>query len=129
MVKERLGETFLFAAALQMLVGFAEAPPSCPGDGEEGPKPRSTPPFSNFFSGGAGHAPRHVDRVQTPERLSGEYVARKFVITKDSYGPSNELISSRSLRDMRNLLRSLYRGWIQLKRPSDDEPNIGEVWL
>ena len=52
-----------------------------------------------------------------PKDHPGEYVARKFVITEDFYGPSNESISSRSLRDVRNVLRSLYRGLIQLKRP------------
>ena len=31
-----------------------------------------------------------------PKECPGEYVARKFVITEDFYGPSNELISSRS---------------------------------
>jgi hypothetical protein len=51
-------------------------------------------------------------------RNPGEYVARKFVIKEDSYGPSNESISSRSLRDVRNVLRSLYPGLIQLKRPT-----------
>ena len=64
-----------------------------------------------------------------PKDYPGEYVARKFVITENSYGPSNESISSRSLRDVRNVLRSLYRGLIQLKRPPDDEPHIVEVWL
>ena len=64
-----------------------------------------------------------------PNDYPGEYVARKFVITEDFYGPSNELISSRSLRDVRNLLRSLYSGLIQLKRPPDDEPHVVEVWL
>jgi hypothetical protein len=59
----------------------------------------------------------------------GEYVARKFVVKEDFYGPSNESISSRSLRDVRNVLRSLYPGLIQLKRPPDDEPHIVEVWL
>jgi hypothetical protein len=64
-----------------------------------------------------------------PKDYPDEYVARKFVITEDSYGPSNDSISSSSLRDVRNLLRKLYGGLIQLKRPSDDEPNIVEVWL
>ena len=64
-----------------------------------------------------------------PKDYPGEYVARKFVITEDFYGPSNELISSRSLRDVRNVLRSLYPGLIQLKRAPDDEPHIVEVWL
>jgi hypothetical protein len=64
-----------------------------------------------------------------PKDYPGEYVARKFVITEDFYGPSNESISSRSLRDVRNVLRSLYRGLIQLKRPPHDEPLIVEVWL
>jgi hypothetical protein len=64
-----------------------------------------------------------------PKDYPGEYVARKFVITEDFYGPSNESISSRSLRDVRNVLRSLYPGLIQLKRPPDDEPHIVEVWL
>jgi hypothetical protein len=52
-----------------------------------------------------------------PKDYPGEYVARKFVITEDFYGPSNESISSRSLRDVRNVLRSLYRSLMQLKRP------------
>src|SRR6516225_3980046 len=56
-----------------------------------------------------------------PKDYPGEYVARKFVITEDFYGPSDESISSRSLRDVRNVLRSLYRGLIQLKRLPDDE--------
>jgi hypothetical protein len=56
-------------------------------------------------------------------------VARKFVMTEDFYGPSNESISSRSLRDVRSVLRSLYRGLVQLKRLPDDEPHIVEVWL
>ena len=64
-----------------------------------------------------------------PKDYPGEYVARKFVITEDFYGPSNESISSRSLRDVRNVLRSLYRGLIQLKRLPDDEPYFVEVWL
>ena len=64
-----------------------------------------------------------------PKDYPDEYVARKFVIMEDFYGPSNESISSRSLRDVRNVLRSLYRGLIQLKRPPDDEPHIVEVWL
>jgi len=64
-----------------------------------------------------------------PKDYPGEYVARKFVITENSCGPSNESISSRSLRDVRNVLRSLYGGLIQLKRPPDDEPHIVEVWL
>jgi hypothetical protein len=64
-----------------------------------------------------------------PKDYPGEYVARKFIITEDSYGPSNESISSRSLRDVRYVLRSLYRSLIQLKRPPDDEPQIVEVWL
>jgi hypothetical protein len=59
----------------------------------------------------------------------GEYVARKFVITEDFYRLSNESISSRSLRDVQNLLRSLYSGLIQLKHPPDDEPYVVEVWL
>jgi hypothetical protein len=41
-----------------------------------------------------------------PKDYPGEYVARKFIITEDFYGPSN--ISSRSLRDVRNILGSLY---------------------
>jgi hypothetical protein len=64
-----------------------------------------------------------------PKESPGEYVARKFVITGDFYGPSNESISSRSLRDVRNVLRSLYCGLIQLKRLPDDETHIVEVWL
>src|SRR5262245_25096991 len=63
-----------------------------------------------------------------PEDYPGEYVAKKFVITEDFYVP-NGSISSRSLRDVRNVLRSLYRGLTQLKRPADDEPHIVEVWL
>jgi hypothetical protein len=64
-----------------------------------------------------------------PKDFPGEYVARKFVMTEDFYGPSNESISSRSLRDVRSVLRSLYRGLVQLKRLPDDEPHIVEVWL
>jgi hypothetical protein len=64
-----------------------------------------------------------------PNDYPGEYVARKFVIAEDFYRSSKESISSRSLRDVRNLLRSLYPGLIQLKRPPDDEPHIVEVWL
>ena len=64
-----------------------------------------------------------------PKDYPDEYVARRVVITEDFYGPSNESISSRSLRDVRNVLRSLYRGLIQLKRRPDDEPHIVEVWL
>ena len=64
-----------------------------------------------------------------PKDYPGEYVARKFLITEDFYGPTYESISSRSLRDVRNVLRSLYRGLIQLKRLPDDEPHIVEVWL
>jgi hypothetical protein len=64
-----------------------------------------------------------------PKDYPGEYVARKVVITEDFYGLSNESISSRSLRDVRNVLRSLYPGLIQLKRAPDDEPHIVEVWL
>jgi hypothetical protein len=64
-----------------------------------------------------------------PEDNPGAYVARKFVITEDFYGPSNESISSRSLRDVQSLLRSLYHGFIQLKRSPNDEPHIVEVWL
>lgn len=64
-----------------------------------------------------------------PKECAAEYVARKFVITEDSYGPSKESISSRSLRDVRNLLRTLYRGLIQLQLSPDDEPHIVEVWL
>ena len=64
-----------------------------------------------------------------PKDCPGEYVARKFVITEDFCRSSNESISSRSLTDVRNVLRSLYPGLIQLKRPPDDEPHIVEVWL
>jgi hypothetical protein len=64
-----------------------------------------------------------------PKECPAEYVARKFVITEDFYGPSNESISSRSLRDVRNLLRSLYRGLIQLQLSPDDEPHVVEIWL
>jgi hypothetical protein len=64
-----------------------------------------------------------------PKECAAEYVARKFVITEDSYGPSKESISSRSLRDVRKLLRTLYRGLIQLQLSPDDEPHIVEVWL
>ena len=64
-----------------------------------------------------------------PKDYPGEYVARKVVITEDFYRSSNESISSRSLRDVRNVLRSLYPGLIQLKRAPDDEPHIVEVWL
>ena len=64
-----------------------------------------------------------------PKDCPGEYVARKFVITEDFYGPTYESISSRSLRDVRNVLRRLYRGLIQLKRLPDDGPDIVEVWL
>jgi len=64
-----------------------------------------------------------------PKECAAEYVARKFVITEDFYGPSNESIRSRSLRDVRNLLRSLYRELIQLELSLDDEPHIVEVWV
>ena len=64
-----------------------------------------------------------------PKDYPGEYVARKFLITEDFYGPTYESITSRSLRDVRNVLRSLYRGLIQLKRLPDDGPDIVEVWL
>jgi hypothetical protein len=64
-----------------------------------------------------------------PNDHPGEYVARKVVIAEDFYGPSKESISSRSLRDVRNVLRSLYPDLIQLNRPPDDEPHIVEVWL
>jgi hypothetical protein len=64
-----------------------------------------------------------------PKDCPGDYVARKFVITEDVYRPSKESISSRSLRDVRNVLQSLYPGLIQLKRPPDDEPHVVEVWL
>jgi len=63
-----------------------------------------------------------------PNDHPADYVARKFVITEDFYR-SSDSISSRSLRDVRNLVRSLYPGLIQLKRPPDDEPHIVEVWL
>jgi hypothetical protein len=63
-----------------------------------------------------------------PNDYPADYVARKFVITEDFYR-SSDSISSRSLRDVRNLVRSLYPGLIQLKRPPDDEPHIVEVWL
>jgi hypothetical protein len=66
---------------------------------------------------------------ENPKDCPGEYVARKFLITEDFYRSSNESISSRSLTDVRNVLRSLYPGLIQLKRPPDDEPHIVEVWL
>jgi hypothetical protein len=52
-----------------------------------------------------------------PNDYPGEYVARKVVIAEDFYGPSKEYISSRSLRDVRNVLRSLYPDLIQLNRP------------
>ena len=64
-----------------------------------------------------------------PNDYPGEYVARKFVIAEDFYRSSKESISSRSLRDVRNVLQSLYPGLIQLKRPPDDEPHVVEVWL
>ena len=64
-----------------------------------------------------------------PKDYPGEYVARKFLITEDFYGPTYELISSRSLRDVRNVLQRLYPGLIQLKRLPDDGPHIVEVWL
>ena len=48
----------------------------------------------------------------------GSSSSRKMFI-----GPENS-ISSRSLRDVRNLLQSLYPGLIQLKRPPDDEPHV-----
>jgi hypothetical protein len=64
-----------------------------------------------------------------PNDYPGEYVARKFVIAEDFYQRSKESISSRSLRDVRNVLRSLYPGLIQLNRAPDDEPHIVEVWL
>lgn len=64
-----------------------------------------------------------------PKDYPGEYVARKFLITEDFYGPTYESINSRSLRDVRNVLRSLYRGLIQLKHLPDDGPDIVEVWL
>jgi hypothetical protein len=64
-----------------------------------------------------------------PNDRPGEYVASKFVITEDFYRSSNESISSRSLTDVRNVLRSLYPGLIQLERTPDDEPHIVEVWL
>jgi len=64
-----------------------------------------------------------------PKDYPGEYVARKFLITEALYGPSNESISSRSLRDVRNVLRSLYCGLIQFKLSPDDEPHVLEVWL
>jgi hypothetical protein len=73
---------------------------------------------------------RHRDRrALLSKEHPGEYVARKFVITEDFYGPTYESISSRSLRDVRNVLRSLYRSLIQLKRLPDDGPDIVEVWL
>ena len=62
---------------------------------------------------------------QRPKDYPGEYVARKFVIAEDFYRPSNESISSRSLRDVRNVLRSLYPGLIQLKR----SPTTNRIWL
>jgi hypothetical protein len=64
-----------------------------------------------------------------PKDYPGDYVARKLVITEDVYRPSKESISSRSLREVRNVLQSLYPGLIQLKRPPDDEPHVVEVWL
>ena len=64
-----------------------------------------------------------------PKDYPGDYVARKFVITEDVYRPSEEAISSRLLRDVRNVLQSLYPGLIQLKRPPEDEPHVVEVWL
>ena len=64
-----------------------------------------------------------------PNDYPAEYVARKFLIAEDFYSPSSESISSRSLRDVRKVLRSLYPGLIQLKRPPEDEPHIVEVWL
>jgi hypothetical protein len=64
-----------------------------------------------------------------PNDYPTEYVARKFVIAEDFCKSSKESIRSRSLRDVRNLLRSLYPGLIQLKRPPDDEPDVVEIWL
>ena len=64
-----------------------------------------------------------------PNDYPAEYVARKFLIAEDFYTPSSESISSRSLRDVRKVLQSLYPGLIQLKRPPEDEPHIVEVWL
>jgi hypothetical protein len=52
-----------------------------------------------------------------PKDYPDEYVAKKFVITDDCFGPNNESISSSSLRDVRTALRSLYSGLVQLKRP------------
>jgi hypothetical protein len=64
-----------------------------------------------------------------PKNYPGEYVARKIVTGKIFTGPAKKSISSRSLRDLRNVLQNLYPGWIQLKRSPDDEPHIVEVWL
>ena len=64
-----------------------------------------------------------------PKDYPGEYVARKVLITEDFYGPTYESINSRSLRDVRNVLRSLYRGLIQLKHLPDDGSDIVEAWL
>jgi hypothetical protein len=93
-------------------------PGSLGGDGE-----------STCLSKGIGGNRGHVDGVQAPNDYPAEYVARKFLIAEDFYSPSSESISSRSLRDVRKVLRSLYPGLIQLKRPPEDEPHIVEVWL
>jgi hypothetical protein len=64
-----------------------------------------------------------------PNDYPGEYVARKFVIAEDFYRSSNGSISSGSLRDVRNVLQSLYPGLIQLKRPPTTNRISWEVWL
>lgn len=57
----------------------------------------------------------------------GTFVARKWEVKSDGYGPTDELIASTSLDQLRSDMAQ--RGLVPLSRHPLDDPTIIETWL
>lgn len=63
-----------------------------------------------------------------PSDFPDEYVARKHVVLSGgAYGPTPEIMLSRSLDELRDGLEAL--GLVHLDRMEGDDPVILETWL
>lgn len=63
----------------------------------------------------------------SPSDFPGRIVARKFYVGVDGLYPSDEVLQTSSLDDMREKMRD--RGLVKFARDANDDKKIVETWL
>jgi len=62
-----------------------------------------------------------------PKDFPDRYIARRFLVTASGAGPTDVVMWSDSLEEVRDFLENL--GLVKLMRDPSDEPQIVESWI